>query len=905
MSPKSGNRLPPGPRERVDRSRTIEFRFEGQRYQGFQGDTIASALAANDVWLLSRSFKYRRPRGILTMTGHDANTLVQLPDEPNAPADTTPIVDGLEIRGQNYSGSLVRDRGAWIEKFSKFLPVGFYYKAFFRPRGVWRYWEPVFRARAGLGRVNLDALPVRYDKAHHFYDIAVIGAGPAGLAAAAEAAAVGVSVLLVDEQPELGGSSTFSRHAPGQPEEVSSLISGALEHPGIDIMVGATCQGVFSDNWLAITQGRRLHKVRTGRIVMATGTHEQPIVFRNNDLPGVMLGTAAQRLIHQYGVRPGHRAAVATANSDGYAVALDLMDAGIEVVSVADLRHTPPVSCPFAAAVRDSGVQVLSGHTVFEAIPDSGKQHLKAVDVRAITGPGKCSDREVRLDCDLLCMNAGEIPAAQLACHRGARLSYDTTVETFSIIDCPDEIISVGSVNGTHDLEAVISEGRDAGRAAADPSLGHSGEAPSRSGDTTGRNYPWPIFPHPRGKEFVDFDEDLQVHDLLDAIGEGFGDTELLKRYSTVGMGPSQGRYSALATARIAANARGRDDAVMGTTTVRPPVSGEKMGLLAGRHFDPVRLTPMHQRHVEAGAQMMTAGQWLRPAFYGDVDEREDCIRTEALNVRNNVGMIDVSTLGGIEIRGPDAAEFMNRVYTFNYLRQPVGKSRYVLMCDQSGAIIDDGVACRLAENHYYVTATTGAADRVFRDMLWHNAQWRLNADIANSTAAWCGISLAGPHSRDVLEPLTDIDVSADAFPYLGVRCGKVGGIPARVLRVGFVGELGYEIHAPTSMGEALWDALTTAGQETGLQPFGVEAQRLLRLEKGHVIIGQDTDGLTTPEEAGMGWAVSKRKPFFVGSRAIQIRSGQELPRRAGRLQAKRAGCRAPPRMLSGNRKKR
>ena len=508
MAPESGNRLPPGAQERVDRGRLIDFRFEGQRYQGFQGDTIASALAANGVWLLSRSFKYRRPRGILTMTGHDANTLVQLPDEPNAPADTTPITDGLEIRGQNYSGSLARDKGAWIERLSRFLPVGFYYKAFFRPRGAWRYWEPVFRARAGLGRVNPDALPVRYDKTHGVYDVAVIGSGPAGLAAAVEAAAAGASVLLLEEQPEPGGSFTFARPAPeqvGPPVEVSNLIFTTLEHPGIDVLVNATCQGMFSDNWLAVAEGRRLHKIRAHRIVMATGTHEQPIVFRNNDLPGVMLGTAAQRLIRHYGVRPGHRAVVATTNSDGYAVALDLADAGVDVAAVLDLRQTPPVSCPFAAAVRDSGVEVRTGYAVFEAIPDSGRQHLQAVEVRAITGPGKCSDRGVRLDCDLLCMNAGEMPAAQLACHAGSQLRYDTEAETFSIIDCPDEIIPAGSVNGTHDLEAVISEGRDAGRAAADPSRRRSDGTPSRSGGPTGRNHPWPIFPHPRGKEFVDF----------------------------------------------------------------------------------------------------------------------------------------------------------------------------------------------------------------------------------------------------------------------------------------------------------------------------------------------------------------------------------------------------------------
>jgi sarcosine oxidase subunit alpha len=356
-------------------------------------------------------------------------------------------------------------------------------------------------------------------------------------------------------------------------------------------------------------------------------------------------------------------------------------------------------------------------------------------------------------------------------------------------------------------------------------------------------------------------------------VADGYGEIELVKRFSTVGMGPSQGRNSALATARLVARATGRSVAETGVTAARPPFTGERLGVLAGRAFEPERLTAMHHRHLELGAQMLTAGLWWRPAYYGARDRREGCIREEVLAVRRNVAMIDVSTLGGLEVRGPDAAEFLERVYTFAYKKQPLGRARYVLMTNDAGTVIDDGVACRLRDDHFYVTATTGGVDWVYRTMLWWNAQWRLDVDIANVTAAYSGVNVAGPNARAVLQPLVEgADLSAEAFPYMGLREATVAGIPARLLRVGFVGELGYEVHVPAACGEALWDRLLEAGEPHGMTPFGVEAQRVLRLEKGHIIIGQDTDAMTTPDEVDMAWAIAKRKPFFVGGRSIELR---------------------------------
>lgn len=877
------NRLPAPMGLLIDRDQPLNFSFEGQDYQGVQGDTVASALLANGRFLMSRSFKYHRPRGPLTMAGQDANTLVQLPEEPNVLADAYPIRAGLNVFGQNFNGSLDDDKDAYMGKLSKFMPVGFYYKAFFKPKGMWKVWEPIIRKKAGLGVLDLSFKPEYYDKAYLFTDLAVVGAGPAGLQAALTAANAGAKVLLIEEQPILGGSLTYARFdVDGSRAEQlrRELINAVEQHANIRVLKSAICNAWFTDNYLPVIQGKRMWKVRARQCLVASGSFDQPVIFRNNDLPGIMLTSAVQRLMKLYAVKPGQRAVILTGNDDGYYAALDLIEQGVTVAALLDMRATAD-NRALPRELQQRGVTCHANSTVYEALHEKGMRHVTAVDVRRITGQGQVEPHGETIACDLLCMSAGYMPVYQLLCQAGGKLAYDEPSAEFVLSGLPGILHVAGSVNGQHNLDNVLAE---AGNIAQHiiSALGLTASGAKQELRSEARvNFPWPIFPHPKGKDFVDFDEDLQVQDIINATKCGYRDIQLVKRFSTVGMGPSQGRHSALPTARLVAASTQRSISETGVTTARPPFTPEKLAHVAGRAFDPYRQTPMHRRHLDAGAKMMPAGVWHRPAYYGKAEDRDRCMQAEALHVRNKVGIIDVSTLGGLDVRGPDAAELLNRMYTFAFIKQPVGRSRYALMTNEHGVVIDDGVCARFAENHFYVTATTSGVDRIYQQMLKWNAQWRLDVDIANVTAAISAVNVAGPDARKVLEKLcTDLDLSPEGFPYLGVRQGTVAGIKARLLRVGFVGELGYEIHVPARHALKLWDALMLAGKEQDIRPFGVETQRLLRLEKGHVIVSQDTDGMTHPAEIDMGWAVSRTKPFFVGRRSVDILEAQPLKRK-------------------------
>ena len=872
-------RLPPVPGEWIDRARSIDFTFEGRAYRGHAGDTISSALLACGVRTLGRSFKYHRARGVMSFANHDVNAMVQWGEKLNLRADVELLREGMDLRAVNTRGGLAADRARIVQCFARFLPVGFYYKAF-HARKWFPLWERMFRSMAGLGTVSFDAPRIRTPKRYGFCDVLVLGGGPAGIAAALSAASAGASTMLVDENPRLGGSGLFNLGADPTDQALAMALVQRVAGTGhLTTLTSTAAAGAYADRWIALVDDARMWKVRARSVIVATGAYEQPAVFRNNDLPGVMLASAAQRLIYRHAVKPFARVVVLTANCDGYRAALDFARQGIAVAAVVDLRPDG-VAAVWQARLAAAGIRSLPGSCIVEA---RGRGQVSAVSVASFDGAGAVAgSRAEQIDCDGVAMSVGWMPAVNLLCQAGAELRYAEPIEQFVPAVCPPGYFAAGRVNGVHDLRERIADGE---RAAANALayLGRTPALPPRSVSlpATSPTHPFPVVAHPKGANFVDFDEDLVLADMHNAAQEGFDSVELLKRYSTVGMGPSQGKHSNMNAIRILARIRGETVAAIGTTTARPFVHPVSMAKLAGRSFHPRRQTALHERHQGLDAKFVLAGDWLRPEYYrrGDAS-REQCIREEAAAARNRVALIDVGTLGKIEITGPDAAEFIERVYTGRFSNLRTGMTRYGLMLDEAGVVIDDGIIARIDAERFYVTTTTSAAATVYRELVRWNLLWRLRCGIVNVTGHRGAINLAGPQSRRVLAQLTAADLHEAAFPYLGVREIEVAGIEVRAMRVGFVGELGYELHLPVDRATALWDALMGAGEALGIRAFGVEAQRLLRLEKGHIIVGQDTDGLTTPDEAACEWAVRMDKKFFVGQRSLKIIRSKGLRQR-------------------------
>lgn len=867
-------RLPPREGEWIDREQPVEFRFEGRVYRGYAGDVFSSALWANDVRLLGRSFKYHRPRGIYSLAGHDANVMLEDGSRTNIRGDLVPIEAGLDVRSVNTAGGLERDRLRIIEWFSRFMPVGFYYKAFHSPRRLFPFYENQMRKVAGLGRINVENRCPPSPKDYAFCDLLVVGAGPAGMAGAIAAAEQGLHVLLVDEQPRPGGSLAWQW--PGVSTAVGTL-SGMLEQieasDNIQIRLGTRAVGCYGDHLIGLVDDTRLTKLRAKAILIATGCFEQPAVFQNNDLPGVMLGSAAQRLMHLYAVKPFDRAVVLAANSDGYQVALDLHAAGVVVAAVVDLRHDGEPT-DVGRAVTDAEIPVHKGHAIYEAVPAPGKKRVLVAVICPLNSDGTArSESRTLVECDGIALSVGWTPNGGLIYQAGGRFRHSEHVEQLVPHELPAGVFAAGRVNGVFDLDDQIDDGHRAGLGAAAHLGVYQNELPQAPRHTlTPPSHPFPILAHTGKRNFVDLDEDLHLADFENAHQEGYDNVELLKRFTTVGMGPSQGKLSNINAVRILARLNNASINETGTTTSRPFQQPVPISHLAGRRFHPLRRTPMHDWHTQAGAEIVHAGAWLRPEYYRVAGRsRDDCILDEAMNVRDNVGMIDVSTLGKLQINGPDAVRFLEFIYTGRFEKQPVGRLRYGVACDESGIIIEDGVVARVADDQFYVTATSSGAAAFYREMQRWALIQQMDVTLINATGHIAAMNVAGPKCREVLHELTDLDLSADAFPYLAVQDGVVAGVTARLMRVGFVGELGYEIHVPASSAQHVWTAVMEAGQSLGIRPFGVEAQRLLRLEKGHLIVSQDTDALTNPFEADVAWAIGKNKPYFVGSRSLDI----------------------------------
>lgn len=867
----------------IHRSRKMGFEFDGARYEGHLGDTLASALLANGVHLVARSFKFHRPRGIFAAGTEEPNALVQLArgarTEPNVRATTLELFDGLVATSQNRWPSLAFDVGAINDVMSRFLPAGFYYKTFMWPPSpqAWLRYEYVIRAAAGMGRAATEPDPDRYEHQYAHCDVLIVGGGPAGLAAARAAAATGARVILCDEGPRFGGSLIGDDATIDGEEAMRWLADTTRElaaNPNVTLLPRTTAFGHYDDGMLgllervgdhlatppAYTPRQRLWKVRARTVVLASGAHERSIAYANNDLPGTMLAGAALTYIKRYAVRPGTRAAIFTTNDSAYATALALRDADVAIAAIIDARPESQITGALPQRARAVDLPVIAASAIVGA---HGGRRVTAVDVAPLGGGASRW-----LDCDLVCVSGGWNPAVHLFSQARGTLRYAESLAALVPQSSPLPIRAAGGANGRFGLAAALADGHAAGLAAVE---GRVTLIPAIS-DLGAVRELWSVpARHRADKRFVDLQTDVTVEDVELAAREGYTSVEHLKRYTTLGMGTDQGKTGSVVGIALLAEATGRTIPEVGTTTFRPPYTPVTLGAFPGQecgaHVEPTRYTAMHEWHVEHGARFVNAGLWKRPHSYPRAGESpEDAANREAKNVRTNVGVVDVSTLGKIELQGRDVAEFLNRIYVNRWDTLPVGRCRYGVMLREDGVVLDDGTTSRLGSSHYLMTTTTVNAVTVMRHLeRLLQIDWpELDVFVASVTEQWAAAALAGPKARDVLAQIADIDVSNAAFPFFGVCECNVhaanGPIPARLFRISYSGELAYEIHVPANHGRAMWEAVIAAGAPFGLMPYGTEAMSTLRIEKGHVVVGAEADGRTTAEDLGMGTLVSPAK---------------------------------------------
>ena len=860
-------RLPPSPGERINRSKTVSFSFDGKSVDAFEGDTIGSALHASGRKVLSRSFKYHRPRGLLCCAGQCPNCLVEVDGWPGVRACTEPVKEGMRVKHMNATPSLDFDAMRATDIFgTRFTPPGFYYKTFIRPRRLWPLYEKVLRNAAGLGKVarTQEHRKWRTEYRRRHADVLVIGGGLAGLSAALRAAEMGADVVLADDGPELGGTQLATAEA-GSAQELGERALAA----GVEVLAPAAALGFF-DGIVPVWQGSTLHQVRAERHIAATGSIEQPLMFDGNDLPGVMLSSGAQRLASLYGVRPGSAAVVATVGDRGLEAALALHAAGVAIRAVADARPAG-ASEELATRLEWEGITHLTGTAVVRAF---GRKQVKGVVVAPLGGDGRPDpDSERGLDCDLVAVSGGTVPATSLLLQAGAKARWDSGAGAYVPDRTPEGIYAAGAVAG-HESSAAQARAsgavagaeaalslelggpEDRSRLEADRSALGADPAPSQAVPPPGAGK--------NGKCFACLCEDVTTKDITYSVEEGYDSIELSKRYTTLTMGPCQGRMCQLSSIRKMAEDTGTPVAEVGLTTARPPWSSVPMGAMAGRPFEPAKRSAVHGRHRELGGNVMWAGDWRRPYDYGDP-------HAETMAVHEGAGLIDVSTLGKLMVRGPDAGEFLNLLYPNRFDNLKPGRIRYGVLGDDAGRITDDGTLCRLDDETFYVTTTSSGADAVEAWFAWWLAEWNLDVHLTDVSQGLSAFNLAGPKAREILSGLTELDCSNDAFAYLDGKRAHVAGVPCLLLRIGFVGELGYELHCPGSLALHLWDALSEAGEPHAIKPFGLEPQRVLRLQKLHILVGQDTDAESNPLEAAMPWIVKfDKEQDFIGRWALE-----------------------------------
>ncbi|MGH8224123.1 MAG: sarcosine oxidase subunit alpha family protein, partial [Woeseiaceae bacterium] len=885
---------------RIDRSRPLQFTFDGKVFEGAHGDTLASALLANGVHLVGRSFKYHRPRGILTAGAEEPNALVTVRrdagrETPNLRATQVELYDGLLAESQNRWPSLAFDFARASDWLSPIFPAGFYYKTFMWPRAAWvRLYEPMIRAAAGHGRAPRLPDPDRYAQRYAHCDVLIVGGGPAGLAAAQVAASSGARVILCDEQAEFGGSLLD-----GSPARIDGNPAGAWlertiaelgQNRRVRLLARTTAFGYFPHNNIGLLErltdhlanppaGRareRLWQVRAREVVLATGAIEQPLVFPGNDRPGIMLAGAARTYLNRYGVRAGRRAVVVTATDGAYRTALDLHAAGVQVAAIADLRAS--LEGAFPQAARDAGIEIVRNAAVNGT---RGNRRVSGIELSGRTLP-----------CDLVLMSGGYTPSVHLFSQSRGKLKWDDAASVFVPALSAERERSAGACRGVAGLAEALADGAAAAAAAA-KAAGHGGAAHRFvvTGDFPGTADSPSAAPDSQAglgrKAFVDWQNDVTASDLALAAQEGFRSIEHVKRYTTVGMATDQGKTSNLNALRIVAASLGKPVPAVGHTTFRMPYTPVTFGSLAGTArgelFDPVRTTPMHEWARERNAVFEDVGLWKRARYFPLAgEEMQAAVARECRAVRSACGIFDASTLGKIAVVGPDASEFLNRLYVNDWSNLAVGRARYGVLLRDDGYICDDGVVARIGPGRFHVTTTTGGAARVLAMMEdYRQTEWpELAVWLTSTTEQWAVIAVQGPHARRVLERLVEgIDISPGALPHMAVAEGRIGGVPIMLFRVSFTGELGYEINVPAGHGRAVWEAVFASGAAHRITPYGTESMHVLRAEKGYIIVGQDTDGTVVPDDVGLAWTIGRRKPDFVGKRSLE-RGAMKAPDR-------------------------